>query len=891
MTISSIDAGDAQRFLSLLGKDPARARLRAFLHRDNPNKWHKENNPNGITARKGSYNLNTATRWQQDGRGIYLVVNDGGDTDAQITSCRAFFLEWDNRPVDWQLTAWQEFGFGEPTVTVTTGGKSVHLYWVLQQPIPPDQWTPIQSALIAATGADPTNRNPSRVMRLPGAHYIGPDGAATGQTRLHSASGLRYSVEDIEAWLCALPQPATSLPPAAGASPAAQPITLQDPHHATDLPPRPPEALREALASLPQFQHGAGQYHLLLGLALRLHAELGAVEARAILASTCCQAISDLDSYFGQPPQQISPGSIWPYLREHWHVDITRHDLRGKALGGATQGQQAPPDSNARPESQSGNGDSRNGQQGPAGPASLLTLDDVRAQLRSAVEAGASRQDLEAERIRLAAASDIPAHTLQGLLLAIQREAESGLQVQQEAQRLARAVERAGVNQAISIGTLLPPKLADALKTRTRYLPADDVAACMTFLVCISGLVKLGTEIVASRAADYRVPLNLYGALVARSGAKKSPLSRLLVSQPTEAIRTDLARAHSRAMEAWIEQNRGVKPSERPDPPQAAYLSISDATAEALAQQLQVQENLGLGLLLHRDELAGLFGNLNQYRSGRGSDSEQLLEAYDGSGFRSLRVAAANGGRAYSRCHLSIWGTIQPAVLQALVADGDASGLWARYLFIPLPEVVVRLASEESDEEADDSEAAGALLARACDHVYRLPRASLALDSNARRLFMDYEARCQGEALGATLPAEGALRGKAAGKVLRLAALLHLLWCWELGVAVATPISTGAIERGILLVDHLNAWALSIHEAASAGEASDLMRQVHRIAQANGGAITWRDVAQRLSRQQRKELDSAAAGAAVDALAGMGMGAVERTPRGAWSYRATGALP
>lgn len=521
----------------------------------------------------------------------------------------------------------------------------------------------------------------------------------------------------------------------------------------------------------------------------------------------------------------------------------------------------------------------------------MLTLDEVRERLRYAIEGGASRQDMEAERIRLAAASDIPAATLQGLLLAIQREAESGLQVQQEAQRLARAVERADANKTISITELLPPRLAAALKTRTQYLPADDVAACMAFLVCVSGVVKLGTEVIASRAADYRVPLNLYGALVARSGAKKSPLSRLLVSKPTEELRIELARSHSRAMEEWTEQNRGVKPSERPDPPKAPYLSISDATAEALAQQLQVQEDRGLGLLLHRDELAGLFGNLNQYRSGRGSDSEQLLEAYDGSGFRSLRVAAVNGGRAYSRCHLSIWGTIQPAVLQSLVADGDASGLWARYLFIPLPEVVVRLAHEESDEEANASEAAGALLAKACSHVYKLPRTSLTLDCGARKAFMDYEAQCQGEALSATLPAQGALMGKAPGKVLRVAALLHLLWCWELGVKVSTPISPGAIKRGILLVDHLNAWALSIHEAASSGEASDLMRLVHRIAQASGGAIAWRDVAQKLSKGQRKEVDSAAAGAAVEALAGMGMGTVERTPRGAWSYRATGALP
>ena len=875
MTIPPIDRGQADQFLSLLGKNPTTARLRAFPHRLNPNRYHEKDKPDGIRARKGPYNLAAAGQWQREGCGVYLVINDGGDLDREIGSCCAFWVEWDTKPLEWQLEAWREFGLGEPSFIVTTGGKSAHLYWTLSESITVERWRPIQLALIEATGADPVNKNPSRVMRLPGAFYLGPDGKASGQSQIHSSSDRRYSVEEVEAWLSA--QPAAGLEQQFESADLFGGIPLGG---LGDLPERPPEALREALLQVPPFAPKRGQYPLLLGLARRLLVDLGKQGAIDILSQTCAAQITDLDAYFLTASSGISPGSTWPYLRDNFGIDISRHDLRGKPPGGAQQGQQAPP---ADKQAQ--------GQQETPSRAPLLSLDEVREQLRYAVETGASRQDLEAERIRLATASDIPAATLQGLLSAIQREAESGLQVEQEAERLARAVIRADANDAINLSELLPPELAAALKTRTRYLPADDVAACMAFLVCVSGVVKLGTEIIASRAADYRVPLNLYGALVARSGAKKSPLSRLLVSQPTEAIRTDLARAHSRAMDDWTEQNRGVKPSERPDPPKAAYLSISDATAEALAQQLQVQEDRGLGLLLHRDELAGLFGNLNQYRSGRGSDSEQLLEAYDGSGFRSLRVAAIGGGRFYSRCHLSIWGTIQPAVLQALVSDGDASGLWARYLFIPLPEVVVRLAHDESDEEADASEAAGVLLAKACDHVYRLPRASLALDSGARKAFMDYEARCQGEALGATLPAEGALMGKAPGKVLRLAALLHLLWCWELGVKISTPISPGAIERGILLVDHLNAWALGLHEAANSGEASDLMRLVHRLAQASGAAVTWRDVAHRLSRAQRKEFDSAAAGAAVEALAGMGLGAIERTPRGTWSYRATGALP
>ena len=874
MNIPPIDRAQADKFLSLLGKDPATARLRAFPHRLNPNRFNADTNPNGIKARAGSYDLAKASLWQREQRGVYLVVNDGGDRDESITvrgvvkpgitACRAFWVEWDNRPVEWQLQGWREFGLGEPSITVTTGGKSAHLYWVLTEPIAPDRWRPIQQALITVTGADPVNKNPSRVMRLPGAYYLGPNGNASGQSKIHASNDRRYTVDEVEAWLAAAPQPAAPLAPRGG-------LLLPG-----ALPPRPVDALRQALLRVPQFAHGSGQYDQLVGLAMRLHVELGAAAAEQLLSATCCGSITDLADYFKSFPSKIHAGSIWPYLRDQWQIDIRRHDLTQSSHHSDTEQQPGPGAHHSH----------------AAASPSPLSLEEVRDQLRYAVEGGASRQDLEAERIRLSEVSNISAATLRDLLRAIEREDESGVQVAQEAQRLAKAITRADGNAGISLAQIMPPLLADALTVRTRYLPSDDLSACMAFLTCISGVVKLGTELVASYAASYRVPLNLYMALVARTGAKKSPLSKALVDEPTKALRADLKREHGRAMAEWTEQNRGVKPAERPDPPAPVFISISDYTAEALAGQLQVHEARGMGLLLHRDELAGLFGNFGRYQGGRGSDSEQLLEVYDGTGFRSLRVAAANGGRSYERCHLSIWGTIQPEILQGLVSSGDASGLWARFSFLALPARAVRIADDETPAEIAATDAASDFLAAACSYVYRLPRTSLTMDGEARRLFMDYEFAAQGQALKATLPAQGALLGKAAGKVLRIAGLLHLLWGWELGISPSAPLSVGVVERAILLVDQINEWTLGIHEAAAdSGEASDLMRMIHGLAEATGRAITWRDVAHKLTRAQRREIDSGAASAAVQALAGMGLGTVEQTARGAWAYVATGALP
>lgn len=860
-----IDGLQADRFLELLGKQQGIARLRAFPHRLNPAF-------KAIGPRKGSYDIAEASRWQREGRGVYLVINDGGDNKASITQCLAFFIEWDHRPVEWQLTAWRELGLGEPTMIITTGGKSAHLYWVLDMPVDPERWAPIQAALIDYCGADPACKDASRVMRLPGASYMGPAGTATGATEIVHESGKRYSLEEVQAWII----PDEFAEPG---EPDARPFDGMDLGDGRrDFPPKSMEQIREALATIPAILPKSGQRKSYLKLAWGLLGavrEAGGSDADALaLLEGHSPAVTDAAEYIKTEPVDISANTFWWMVRDAgWRPrdDHTRtqNTSCGQPESGKPQQQQPGP---------------------PLAKPPLLTIAQVRERLAYLVEQGASRQDLEAERLGLAAASDINPAALRDLLRSIEQEQEASHSIAAEVRSLREATEQKAVAAGLTLDYLLPPSLAQALQVRTRWLPADDVAALMTFLVTVSGVVKLGSEIIASEAADYRVPLNLYGALVARSGAKKSPLSKLLVDKPTRELRTDLARQHTRAMQAWTEENRGVKPSERSDPPQAVYLSVSDATAEALAAQLQIQEVRGMGLLLHRDELAGLFGSLNQYRSGRGSDSEQLLEAYDGSGFRSLRVAATGGGRFYDRCHLSIWGTIQPAVLKALVADGDASGLWARFLFIPLPEKVVQLADEESDAERWDAEQAAAALAQACNYVYRLPITSLALSPDGRRAFMAYEARCQGDALAATIGAQGALFGKAPGKALRLAALLHLLHQAMPDGDHSETIGGEAVRKACTLTDHLNAWTLGLHADAATGCANDLMRLVHRLASNAAKAIGWRDIAPRLSKAQRRDIDSAAAAQAMEALVGMGVGDVERGSRGALSYRATGVL-
>jgi hypothetical protein len=157
----TVDFDAARQFLSALGKPKGSIRLRGFYAKTDPRKGTDH-------GAKGEPTKSLVESWVADRRGVYVVVNNGGDKDADITECTALFCEWDDRPKEWQLTAWKELGLPKPTIQVDTGGKSIHNYWVLSEPVAPDVWKSVQTRLLEYADADRALKNPARVMRLPG---------------------------------------------------------------------------------------------------------------------------------------------------------------------------------------------------------------------------------------------------------------------------------------------------------------------------------------------------------------------------------------------------------------------------------------------------------------------------------------------------------------------------------------------------------------------------------------------------------------------------------------------------------------------------------------------------------------------------------------------------
>jgi hypothetical protein len=320
-----IDRGAAQQFLSLLGKDSASARLRAFPHRANLAKGQ-------IGARKGAFDLAVAEQWQREGRGIYLVINDGGDRKSEITACRAFFVEWDDRPIAWQLNAWRELGLPEPSLIVLSGGKSAHCYWLLEQPIQPQEWAPLQAELIAYAGGDPHCKDASRVMRLPGCWYIDAGGHPVAPVELMHVSGQRYAPEDIALALlpdefadpAGDPLPQQRIPLDRASDGTATGIPLAELNHEDFGPPRPLEEIRAALAAIPRRVAGSNTYadfrNLLWGLIEACEQAGHDRELAIALMEAHSPSVScgwDIRQVASSGGEQISAATFWFHARQH----------------------------------------------------------------------------------------------------------------------------------------------------------------------------------------------------------------------------------------------------------------------------------------------------------------------------------------------------------------------------------------------------------------------------------------------------------------------------------------------------------------------------------------------------------------------------------------------
>jgi hypothetical protein len=409
----------------------------------------------------------------------------------------------------------------------------------------------------------------------------------------------------------------------------------------------------------------------------------------------------------------------------------------------------------------------------------LLTLDQVKEKIDELIAQGATGSYLTGQLNHLSTASGF--HTLELRKLYGERIDESDLESDRGDTKIQVEDLLNLGDQSLELQDYLPKELADPLKLWCSWLSIRPESAFTALLTGVSSLHKVGTKLVIHRNQRFKVPPNMFSALVSDSGQKKSPIFDNIILDPLNELRQEKIDAHNAAMEdyeAEVELWEQEKNGKKPEPPKEATLYyFTNATGEAIPVQASKAPEKALLALI--DELSGLFNSANSYRGGKGSDKQDILSYFDGRGQTVLR---ASGIKVDLRnINLSIFGTIQPEVLKNHITDcSDPDGQWARFLFVNQPLVAATLSDDDGQFVQIRDRIAGFYR-----QIDQLPEMEYCLSRDAfKRYQRIYN---QLEKLRVTHPRPGmrAVYSKMEGYIGRLALNLHVLW--ELAAGKSCP--------------------------------------------------------------------------------------------------------
>ena len=358
-------------------------------------------------------------------------------------------------------------------------------------------------------------------------------------------------------------------------------------------------------------------------------------------------------------------------------------------------------------------------------------------------------------------------------------------------------------DQSLNLSEFLPADLAQPLTQLAHSLNIRPEVCLTSVLVTASSLHKTKTELVIHKGQGFSVPPTLFAGLVSESGQKKSPILKAIIKKPLSVIQREKREAYLQALTQYEKdiviwdrcksKERSEKfPQGKPKSPQQRLYYFTNATGEGLLYQFQAHPDKALLALV--DELAGLFASQNKYTGGRGSDRQDILSAFDGTGATVLRAAGTKAD--LDGLLLSIYGTIQPDVLKQLMRDcSDPDGQWARFLFVNQPLAAAKLA----DEDSDSFDLTEHLLNyyRAID---QLPKREYRLSREAFKRYQPVYNQLEQLRISHPSPGMRAVYSKMEGYIGRLALNLHVLY--ELTAGKTLPdleIPLSIIERAIAL--------------------------------------------------------------------------------------------
>ena len=881
----------AQRQLELLGYKPEdKIYLRFFYPSDDPRKGADK-------GRKASrLNWKEIETYQRQGRGVYFVVNGGGHKDEDVTVGRAIFCEHDHLAKDIQRDLWKTLNLPEPTFQVDTGGKSIHSFWVFVEPIPIPDWCELQKDLLEYVDGDRSIKNPSRVMRLAGCWHISfkskvnppltpPKGGSQkskvrgksevrnqksevgtqptpnpsqegkleveyNQSRIISESGCTYSYSQLR----------SLIPSSVNSDPKVTNVRTNG---------HKPTLITEQEVPLYQFLTKDDRALIDAGAVNGTRNSSGAKLARNLIGTS--SRLDYLGIRFTGEPYQLfldycdrCPNgngwnereweSIWKSAQSNNPTaSLTDEALINCALAWvkkSVNSYQLPVTS----EPKITNGQS-NGQEPPliTDNWSLVTVLDELINL----ELPPSK--LTAKLNQIAQRAYLPVPEVRKLYS--ERIAELELADSRESTAAELEQLRSATSSSLDLSTVIPEPLAEPIKKLAHWLNLRPECYLMSLLTGISTLNDTETELVLHRDWDFTVTPNLFAAIVSPSAQKKSPILKAMVTKPLRRLQRKARQEYKLAMQQYetdlaryelLKRNKepGLEkefPNGRPVEPRMKLYYFTNATGEGMLNQVAAHPDQGI--LYLKDELAGVFKSTNQYRNGRGSDEEDILSYYDGTGGTVLR---ANGTQAdLDGLLLGILGSIQPGVLQKLLGDfEDSNGNWARFMFVWQP---LAASSMVPDGGKFDLTELIAWLYEELDKTSALAPKQYFLTPDAFKLFCEaYNSLERKRIDPATTPAMQNVWGKSEGRIGKLAINLHRIEAVFLGQLPSPTIGRDTI-RGALALSYFSAQQVQAIYTMLGSENSlpPMLAKVLDIAERKGDWVTAKDVRYSCSSKNR----------------------------------------
>jgi len=471
------------------------------------------------------------------------------------------------------------------------------------------------------------------------------------------------------------------------------------------------------------------------------------------------------------------------------------------------------------------------------------SLSDLASKIDQLLEADLRKSQLQIQISELAQIYRLTAAEVWKIYRTREQEQDQESSQEDTAAEVARLLS--AQKAQIELSEILPPGLAAPIEKLATKLNLKTECYLAALLTQVSSLFKVGSEVLLRRDTDYRCTPNYFLGIVGESSQKKSPIMRAMIDRPMQSLREKARQEYQKACEIYEQELAAYKSNKKksandeqgppPRQPRQKLYSFSKATNEGILYQ--VAEHPDQALMYRCDELAGLFKSANQYRGGKGSDEEDLLEFWNGTGSTVLRASGATAD--LDGLLLSVFGTIQPEVLATLLKDcSDANGKFARFDFVFQPVAASKLPEEDSGG-FDITPMLSALYTK----IDSLPALKMELSPDAKRLFTVFynamEERREKE------PKQGirAMVGKMAEKVGKMAAIIHSLTCAFNGVEVSSSIPKTAVEAAIKFVKFSSDQIANLYAEFSDRTAlAPSLAKIVLLAERKGGSVSVRDI-------------------------------------------------